>query len=876
VTLPYRTTDLPREITQGRLLKLAALFLFIQSSILTFSPAVRNHSLDRGMSWGHWAAMLIWMIAVNQIRREIDRHAPNSDPLILPLAAILIGWGMLTIWRLAPEFGLRQSVWLGLGTLLFIRGLRSTGVLSLLRRYKYLWLTLGLGLTGLTLLFGTNPLGNGARLWLGCCGIYLQPSEPLKLLLIIFLAAYLADQQPLNPKLLPLLAPTAVMTGLALLLLTIQRDLGTASIFVFIYTAIIYSATLKPKILLLSSVALSITGIIGYKLFDLVRIRVDAWINPWVDPSGRSYQIVQSLMAVANGGILGRGLGLGNPGLVPIPHSDFIYSSIVEESGITGAVALILILALIVSRCLKISMAGKNAYARYLAIGIATYLAAQSILIIGGNIRLLPLTGVTLPLVSYGGSSLITSLAAVLILIKISHASEEADIQKTSIAPAILLGKIFTLGYICIALVTGWWGIARSQSLLTRTDNPRRAIADRYVMRGQILDRDGEPIAITVGTSGDYQRQYLVPAANAVVGYTHPVYGQAGLEASLDTILRGLTFHPAVTLWSHQLLYGQPPPGSDVRLSISTALQTKANQLLQGVNGAVVILDSQTGEILALASQPTINPNLLSESWQTIVQDENAPLVNRATLGSFAPGAILGPLLYMQAVQSGVILPPVPTQLQFEQGSLRVDCAQPVNKKVDWIISVTSGCPAAITVLGQALGSNTLLELYTNLGFFTAPQIRLATTSQINPGAIGDPNLAALGLPAMRISPLQLALAAATINNHGQQPAARIAISADSLTNGSHNLHPLGVEYQVFDRNTANAILEEYTIEELNIWQAVSVIKLENGQELTWFVGGTGKDFLGRKITIVILIEKIDPSWVIEIGQHLLMQTAYP
>ena len=171
---------------------------------------------------------------------------------------------------------------------------------------------------------------------MGCCGIYFQPSELLKLLLIVYLAAYLADRPVESSppsRLLPLLIPTLILTGLALLLLIFQRDLGTAAIFLVLYAVIVYSGTGDYRVLIFSILVLILAAIVGYALFDVVDLRVDAWINPWLDPSGRSYQIVQSLLAVANGGLIGRGPGMGNPGLVPIAQSDFIFSAISEESG---------------------------------------------------------------------------------------------------------------------------------------------------------------------------------------------------------------------------------------------------------------------------------------------------------------------------------------------------------------------------------------------------------------------------------------------------------------------------------------------------------------------------------------------------------------
>jgi cell division protein FtsW (lipid II flippase) len=509
-------------------------------------------------------------------------------------------------------------------------------------------------LTALTVIFGTNPLGYGPRMWLGCCGIYMQPSEPLKLLLIAFLAAYLAERLPalLNgrtqarPPLLPLLGPTLILTGVAMLLLIYQRDLGTASIFLFLYTIIVFTAVKEMRVLLVGALVLILAGIAGYALFDVVRLRVDAWLNPWADPSGRSYQIVQSLLAVANGGILGRGPGLGNPGLVPIPHSDFIFTSITEESGLIGGLGIILLIAILGARGIRIAMRSGSTFHSYLAAGLTAYLVAQSVLIIGGNLRLLPLTGVTLPFISYGGTSLLTSLIALLFLTHISSQSAE---QLPSAAPSprayqLMAGVLFA-GLACSAIILGWWTFYRAPALLTRTDNPRRAIADRFVPRGAILARDQAPLTITTGELGDYTRQYLYPALSPVLGYTDPTYGQSGLEASMDAYLRGLQGYPALTIWWSHLLYGQPPAGLDVRLSLDMDLQHLADQALGDHPGALVLLDASSGEILALASHPGFDANQIGTNWDQIIADPGAPLLDRATLGSYPANTLVGKLL---------------------------------------------------------------------------------------------------------------------------------------------------------------------------------------------------------------------------------------
>jgi len=176
-------------LIQSKLLKMAAGFLVLQTLLITLSPAVRERNLDVDYRWSQWVALTLWGLFIARVHRHILDNLPDADPYLFPAAAFLSGWGLLTIWRLDSGFGARQALWLGVSMLVFSFGLQLPTTLSFLRRYKYLLLTGGLILTGLTLLFGTNPTGFGPRLWLGCCGVFFQPSEPLKLLLVAYLAA---------------------------------------------------------------------------------------------------------------------------------------------------------------------------------------------------------------------------------------------------------------------------------------------------------------------------------------------------------------------------------------------------------------------------------------------------------------------------------------------------------------------------------------------------------------------------------------------------------------------------------------------------------------------------------------------------------------
>jgi cell division protein FtsW (lipid II flippase) len=879
---------------QSRLLILAAIFLFLFSIALSLSPAVRVQNWQTAYLWQHWLGYGVWIAAAVIVHIQTARRLPSRDPYLLPAAALLSGWGLLTIFRLTTTFGHRQSIWLLLVSLVLVAGLRLPSDLGFLRRYKYLWLTFGFLLTGLTFLLGTNPSGAASpRLWLGGFGVFLQPSEPLKLLLVVYLAAYLAGGVPrftprlmlLSRRMLPLLAPTLLMTGIALLLLILQRDLGTATIFLFLYAAIVYIVSGNRRILLLTGLALIIAAVVGYSLFDVVRLRLEAWVNPWADPSGRSYQIVQSLLAIANGGLFGRGPGMGSPGLVPIPHSDFIFVSIVEETGLTGALGLLMVLGLVTVRGLRTALYAPDSFRRFLAAGLTAYLVSQSILIIGGNVRLLPLTGVTLPFVSYGGSSLLTSYLALLFLLVISNQEEIRPAPlMTSPRPEPTLylhlaGFLFA-GLALAGLFTGWWAVYRAPDLLARTDNPRLAIADRYRPRGSIVARDNTPLSQNQGEPGNLSRHYLYTNLAPVLGYTHIVYGRSGLEDSLDSYLRGLEGYPEPTrVWNH-LLYGQPPPGLNVRLTLDIGLQRQADELLNGRQGSLVLLNPRSGDILAIVSQPSFNPNRLDEIWSDLIQDPATPLVNRAVQGQYQPGTALGPFLlaaYQEQIGIQTSLPALPNTLTFplEQDEMRltINCALPPEKRT-WAGVIAAGCPAPIAMLGEEIRASQqgepLLDIYKRLGFYETPTLRLPAAAVALPDTLPDPSpYTAIGQSDLLVSPLQMALAAATLSTDGIRPAPRLVQSVQT-TQGWKSLTNQGSSAQTFTGGAASATAFDLRDEELPIWQSIARAQNAPGQVITWYVGGTLPHHSGTPLSLALLLEEDDPSYALQAGQELL------
>ena len=803
-------------LIQGNLLKLAAVFLFLQSLIITLAPAVRLRTWDVDYRWSQWVALILWGLFVLRIHQAIVRELPDADPYLFPATAFLSGWGLLTVWRLDTGFGARQALWLGVSVVTLLLGLRLPTTLDFIRKYKYLLLSGGLLLTAFTLIFGTNPTGFGPRLWLGCCGIYFQPSEPLKLLLVSYLAAYLADRLPIRLSTFPLIYPTFLLSGVAILLLLFQRDLGTASIFIALYTVIIYLATGRRRTVIISSVILLFMGIAGYYLIDTIRIRISTWMNPWNDPSGSSYQIIQSILAIANGGLEGRGPGLGSPALVPVAISDFIFAAIAEETGLIGTVGLITIFGVILARGLRTALGAPDLFRRLLAAGITAYLGVQALLIIGGNLRLLPLTGVTLPFLSYGGSSLLTSFIALLMLLLISNHLDEEPAPLPQPQPYYALGAFLSLGLFTAALANGWWAVVRGPDLLTRTDNPRRIIEDRYVPRGKLLDRMNTPINSTEGTTGTYLRVYQYPDLAPVTGYNHPIYGQSGLESSLDEYLRGLRGNPTGKIWWNHLLYGMSPEGLDVRLSLDLYLQFRADEMMMSHRGAVVLLNAQSGEIFVMASHPTFNPSHLDEIGAQLNKDPDKPLINRAVQGLYPTGTILEPFALA--------------------------------------LSSTDSLPR-----------DRLQRTYETFGFDRIPQLRTEVAEPIFNEEDRDPH----------VSPLQVALAAAALSNDGTIPAPRLATAVDIPNEGWVVLPALGTPFEALPASTADEMAESLRVDGENYWAYTGTAESEESP-VTWFIGGTLPNWQATPLVVVVLLEEDNVQLARRIGHELLVDAMNP
>lgn len=868
------------EQREARLSSLALVFLALLAGAITLArPARLGVWSFNELRWMHWLVLPAWAVGAILIRRTLVRFLPERDPVLLPLVLLLSGWGALEIWRLDPAFGLRQTGWFLVSVLVLLLILRTDQRLLWLRRYRYLWMFSGLALMALTLLAGTNPSGGDQRLWLGCCGVYLQPSEPLRLLLVAFLASYLADRLPLRGRLRQIASPRALLPllfiwALSLLLLLAQRDLGTGLLFLGLMTALLYVATNQRRYPVLGVLLAAGGAALGYALFSVVRLRIDAWLNPWLDPTGRSYQIVQSLITVASGGIMGTGPGLGSPGFVPAIHTDFIFAALVEEFGLLGGIGVMGCFALLFARGLRISLKNPDPFAALLAAGITLSLGMQAMLILAGNLRAFPLVGITLPFMSYGGSSLLTSFIGIGLLMLLSGRQASSPLSSRPVYDLHALGL---LGWAALAIVLGWWTMYRAPALTVRSDNPRRAVDGLYARRGAILDRSGLVLAQSAGSPGSYERTYPLLDDAPAVGYDSFFFGQSGIEASMDAVLRGLDWPDSLHVDWTRLTQGHPPPGQDIRLTLDSSLQSQAMQSLGAFVGAAVVLQADSGDILTLASSPGFDPNRLSEDWQELISNPDSPLLNRAALGSYQPGTMLLPFELAAGSQIGLLDPGAPIEasnagVAVDSSSLACTYPPPVRGLESLGQSARYICPGPFAALGVSFGWPGLVATSELFGFDRAPQVRIPVAGPGEVRTAGDDFLlrnALVGQGDLTISPLQAAHAFAGLVAPGGMPGLRI-VDAVRMEDGTwQRLPSQGESRKPLDMETQELARSWMRQSSRGIFgYRAQAIRGAGGQNLAWYLGFVTAD-QGTAV-VAIVLENGSPILAEKIGVGLL------
>jgi len=652
--------------------------------ILAAAPAIGLlfalvHGAARAtLTWQDFAVPLGLLAAFLGAHVAARYFAPGADPVLLPIVFALTGTGVAFITRLDTGLAASQVVWVFGGVLALVLTLAVVPSLEHLARYKYT-----IALVGVILLVSPAIIGvevNGAKLWLRFAGMSFQPAEVAKVLIVIFLAAYLAENREvlsvstkrvLGIWLPPLkhLGPVVFMWALSLVVLVAEKDLGSSLLFFGLFLVMIYAATGRTGYVIVGLGLFAVGATAAYAMFSHVQTRVAIWLDPFADATGRGYQLVQSLFAFAAGGMIGVGPGKGIPGRIPFIQTDFIFAAIGEELGLIGGAAIILAYLVFCLRGLATGTRARSDMAAFTAVGLVAAFGLQAFVILGGVTRLIPLTGITLPFVSYGGSSVLANFMLLALLMRAGDAATGREAEMVSTGATGMLGRVaigrrLTAVAIVVAVLLGavivnltYLQVVAAPALAANPANTRGLAEELRQERGAILTRDAVVLAESVPSGGVFKREYPGGGLAAhIIGYYSPRYGRAGVEAAMNEALAGKRSFASMADLVDSLA-GTPVPGNDVRLTIDSEIQKAAQKALGSGRGACVVLDPKTGAVLAMAASPTYDPAKVDGTWESLSNDPAAALVNRATQSLYPPGSTFKVVTLTGAIGSGIADP---------------------------------------------------------------------------------------------------------------------------------------------------------------------------------------------------------------------------
>lgn len=756
--------------------------------------------------------------------------APGADPAVLPVVFTLSGIGITFVTRLQPDASLGQVIFLFLGVALMVGTLAVVKNLEVVKRYKYVLGIAGIILLVLPMFIGTEIYGS--KLWIKIGGFQFQPGEFAKVLIVLFLAGYLAENRELLsisnrtvlgikfPR-LRLLYPLFIVWGVCLLVVAFERDLGSALLFYTIFLIMLYVATGRVSYVIIGLALLAVGAFGMYQIMSHVQVRVAIWLDPFSDAQNLGYQIVQSLFSLADGGLAGVGIGKGMADIIPVVASDMIFAAIGEEMGLLGGSAVLLLFMLFAVRGLTTAARAKSDLAAFSAAGLTAAISFQAFTIVGGVTKLIPLTGVTLPFMSQGGSSLLASFVIVALLLR---AGDEATGRSTEIAntstdlatagyrttvrgshmrrPALdtpesgLLGRValanrltrtvflFTALFAVLIGNITYIQVIKASEYQDMPSNNHTINKARFIKRGSIITADGLTLAESIQQAdGTYARSY--PNGNLaahVVGYYSQQYGTMGIENTQNDTLTGSKDYSS---WQNALnsLAGISEPGNSVQLTIDSRIQRTAEQALAGRMGAIVALDPRSGAVLAWASAPTFdNTNI-----QAAIEAANASggadtsMYDRATLALYTPGSTFKVLTLASALENG--LATLDTTYD-SPGRMEIGGADVVSigERGHGKISLAKAFAlSSNTVFGQVadgLGAEKLVATARAFGYGQQLGLDFTTAASVmpNPEEMTEWELAWAGAgqpvgqghtPGPQATVMQNALMAATIANNG-------------------------------------------------------------------------------------------------------------
>ena len=664
-----------------RNLELVLLCVAAPLVVLLFAMIALNQgqALDMntlGVPAGIFVAFVIAHIATR-------RFAPGADPALLPIAFALSGIGIAFVTRLAPDLAVNQVMWLFLGVAFMVLVLAFVRNLDKVANYKYTLMIAGFLLLLSPLVPGLGQEIYGSRIWLSLGGFSFQPGEIAKIIIVLFLAGYLAQNREMlsvftvrvGPFRLPdirTLLPLILMWGVALLIVVFEKDLGSALVLFFMFLVMLYVATGKKFYLAIGLGLIAVGGVGAFLAFDHVQVRVNTWLDPFADAQNTGYQLTQAIYSIADGDLFGVGLGNGLAEQIPVVESDFIFADIAEEIGLLGAAGVLLLFLCFAIRGFVTAARAKSDVSSFVAVGLTSVIVLQAFIIVGGVTRLIPLTGITLPFISQGGSSLLASFIIVGLLLRCGDegtgvgqemTSATSSLHANSVLGRVSLGKRLSHSMLFCSALFALLVANLTMIMVVQADyyqnmpgNNHSLAKEARTERGTISTYDGVVLAQSVPTEdGTFERVY--PAgdlASQVVGYSSARFGTSGIEQAYNDTLKGKENFAS---WTDVLnsFAGIGGAGNDVALTLNSKIQQAAQDALAGRTGACVVMDPDTGAILAMASSPTYD----AADFETVIEQANADssdtrLINRAIHALYSPGSTFKIVSLATALEDGV------------------------------------------------------------------------------------------------------------------------------------------------------------------------------------------------------------------------------
>ncbi len=837
----------------------------------------------------------------------VRKWAPGADPALLPITFALSGIGIAFVTRLAPDLAVNQVIWLFVGVILMILALVFIRNLDHVANYKYTLMIIGFLLLLSPLIPGVGVEMYGSRIWLSVAGFSFQPGEIAKLIIVLFLAGYLAQNREMlsvftwrvGPFRLPdirSLLPLLIMWGISMVIVIFEKDLGSAIVFFFVFLMMIYVATGKKFYIISGIILLAIGCVAAYALFDHVQTRVSIWIDPFADAQDTGYQLVQALYSLADGGLFGVGVGNGLASMIPVVESDFIFVDIAEEIGLIGAAGVLLLFLCFAIRGFVTAARAKSDVSSFVAVGLTSIIAIQAFIIVGGVTRLIPLTGLTLPFISQGGSSLVASFIAVGFLLRCGDegtgvgteiTSATTTMHANSVLGRVALGKRLTYGMIFCAVLFALLVANLTVIMVVQADYYKNLPSNNHTIakeaqseRGTISTYDGVVLAQSVPQEdGTYERIY--PAgdlASHVVGYTSTRYGSAGIESAYASTLKGEENYAS---WMDVInsAAGTNTTGNDVTLTLNSTIQQAAQDAIAGEKGACVVIDPETGAVLAMASAPTYDAGDIENVLETAAENPDSgdsELVNRATSALYSPGSTFKMITLSTALEDGIATEDTvfssPGTIEIDNGTVS-NFGQTDYGDITLARATEVSSNTVFGQLGVEIGAEKLVQGAESFGFDTDIDfpLPLSTSLMADPSDMSEwaTAWAAAGEPVGNAGPnatvLEMALVGCAIANEG-------AIMQPYLVEGIYNAsgersftaQPTKLT-QAVSASTANRVLKVLegvvkegtgtaaSIEGVSVAGKTGTAENDSGEDNSWFVGMAPSD--DSKVVVAMIIE---------------------